>query len=112
MSEIFINVDPEDVPIVNITVDENSAQSAIDAAAAAQEILENILITASGGRHPYNQFKFIQKGFGNTDLQNEQIGDIYCGWSDDGTIRYTEAKWLGGLKNNADNFTPLVQTQI
>ena len=58
--------------------------------------------------YPASEFKFIQKGYGNTDLQNQQIGDIYCGWSNDGTIRYAEAKWLGGLKNNSNNFTPLL----
>ena len=50
MSEIFINVDPEDVPIVNITVDENSAQSAIDAAAAALAIFQELQNSAYGGK--------------------------------------------------------------
>jgi hypothetical protein len=61
---------------------------------------------------PYTSFKFIQKGFGNTDLINNEIGDIFCGWKNDGTIRYTECIWLGGSLSNSDNFTPLVQTEI
>lgn len=57
-------------------------------------------------------FKFIQKGFGNVDEVNEQIGDIYCGWKNGGTERWPEAIWNGGSKSNSDNFTPLVQTEI
>ena len=53
-------------------------------------------------------FKFIQKGFGNTNLDSNEIGDIFCGWSNDGTLRYPEAKWLGGALNNSDNFKPLI----
>jgi hypothetical protein len=56
-------------------------------------------------------FKFLQKGFGNTGLVYE-VGDIFSGWKNDGTIRYSEAKWLGGDLNDSDNFLPLVQTEI
>lgn len=59
-------------------------------------------------KHPYNLFKFVQKGFGNTDLQNDELGDIFCGWSDDGTLRYPEAKWLGGPLNTSNSFKPLL----
>lgn len=61
---------------------------------------------------PYTPFKFVQKGFGNTDLTQNQIGDIFCGWNNAGTIRYSEAKWLGGSLTDSNNFTPLVQTEI
>lgn len=50
MSEIIINVDPEDVPVVTVTVDENSAQSAADSAAAAELALEQINETDFGGK--------------------------------------------------------------
>jgi len=60
---------------------------------------------------PSNNFKFIQKGFGNT-LPTPEAGDIYCGWSNDGTIRYSEALYISGSLDNSDNFTPLVQTLI
>ena len=50
MSEIIINVDPEDVPVVNVTVDENSAQAALDAQAAAEAALEEINSTDFGGK--------------------------------------------------------------
>lgn len=59
-------------------------------------------------KQPYNLFKFVQKGFGNTDLQNDEIGDVFCGWKDDGTLRYTEAKWLGGPLNTSNSFKPLI----
>ena len=42
MSDVIINVDPEDVPVVTVTVDENSAQAAIDAAAALTIILNEL----------------------------------------------------------------------
>lgn len=61
---------------------------------------------------PYNSFKFLHKGFGNTDLTTNEIGDIFCGWSNDGTIRFSEAKWLGGALTDSNNFLPIVQTQI
>jgi hypothetical protein len=61
--------------------------------------------------NPFNTFKPIQKGFGNV-LQTPEPGDIYCGWSNDGTIRYTEALYISGPLNDSDNFTPLVQTEI
>ena len=60
---------------------------------------------------PAGTFKFIQKGYGNI-LETPEVGDIYCGWSNDGAIRYTEALYLGGLLTNSDNFTPLVQTSL
>jgi len=63
-------------------------------------------------RAPYDIFKFLQKGFENTDLENDEIGDIFSGWTNDGTIRYTEAEWLGGVLTDSDNFKPLVQTQV
>ena len=65
-------------------------------------------VKALSEKDPYNQFKFIQKGFGNNDLQNDETGDIFCGWSDDGTLRYPEAKWLGGPLNTANSFEPLI----
>ena len=63
-------------------------------------------------RSPNNIFKFIQKGYGNINLENDEIGDIFCGWSNDGTIRIPEAIWKGGSLSNSDNFTPLVQIEI
>jgi len=42
MSEININVDPEDVPNVIIIVDEHSAEAALNAAAEARAILEEL----------------------------------------------------------------------
>jgi len=50
MSEITVNVDPENIPVVQIVVDENSAQSAIDAAAAAQAALDAIANTNFGDK--------------------------------------------------------------
>ena len=37
-------------------------------------------------RHPYNVFKFVQKGFGNTGPQiPPEANDVYCGHLDDGS---------------------------
>ena len=99
MSDIInIEVQEEEVPVIHITVDENAAQTALDAAAAAQTALDEITILISTGttRTPYSTFKFIQKGFENTNLLANEIGDVFCGWKNDGTERYPEAKWLGG----------------
>jgi len=63
--------------------------------------------------YPADEFKFLQKGYGNTSpYPSIEIGDIFCGWTNDGTIRYSEAIYNGGLLNDSDNFTPLVQTLI
>lgn len=71
-------------------------------------LLLNNQVNALKSLHPYGSFKFIQKGFGNTNLDSNEIGDIFCGWSNDGTLRFPEAKWLGGALNNSDNFKPLI----
>lgn len=42
MSEIIVNVEPEINTVVQIIVDENSAQAAIDAAAEASALVEEI----------------------------------------------------------------------
>jgi hypothetical protein len=42
----------------------------------------------------------------------DEAGDIFCGWSNDGTMRYPEAEWLGGALNNSDNFKPLITVII
>lgn len=60
----------------------------------------------------YDVFKFIQKGYGNFNINLFEIGDIFSGWSNDGTIRISEGVWLGGSLGDSDNFTPLVQTEI
>lgn len=59
---------------------------------------------------PYGIFKFIQKGVGNDNIFMYEIGDIFCGWSNDGTIRITEAKWLGGSLDDSDNFEVLASS--
>ncbi|TDE53751.1 hypothetical protein [Flavobacterium sp. GT3P67] len=61
---------------------------------------------------PANIFKFVQKGLNNSDLENYEIGDVFCGWSNDGTQRFAEAKWLGGSLFDSDNFLPLLPILI
>jgi hypothetical protein len=63
-------------------------------------------------KQPFTDFKFIQKGFGNVDLSINEVGDIFCGWSNDGTIRYLEAIYLGGALTDSANFTPLITVII
>lgn len=59
-------------------------------------------------RSPSTTFKFVQKGYGNTNLKIDEIGDVFSGFKNDGTERYPEAEWLGGSLNNSDNFKPLI----
>lgn len=66
----------------------------------------------SVGRAPANVFKFVQKGFGNSNLAINEIGDIFSGWSNDGTIRISEGIWKGGALTDSDSFTPIIQTEI
>lgn len=68
------------------------------------------MLVSINGKAPYTPFKFVQKGFGNIDLETDQIGDVFSGFSNDGTIRITEGEWLGGALNDSNNFKPLVQT--
>jgi hypothetical protein len=65
------------------------------------------------GTQPYkftlsNEFKKVFKTL--TALTRQC--DIFCGWSNDGTMRYPEAEWLGGALNNSDNFKPLITVII
>lgn len=62
---------------------------------------------------PYNVFKFIQKGFNNIGPQNPpEAGDVYCGWSDDGTIRIHEGLYISGVLTTSNNFKPISQTLL
>lgn len=69
-------------------------------------LLEDIKDIA--GRAPNDTFKFLQKGIGNTDTDNDEIGDVFCGWDNSGLSRYPEAEWLGGSKSDSNNFKPLI----
>lgn len=51
----------------------------------------------------FGTFKFIRKGFGNTDVINNEIGDIFEGGISEG-IYCPFAIWLGGSLNDANNF--------
>lgn len=86
-----------------VVVDENAISDPVTTPEGSSKTAE---------KNPYTIFKPIQKGFGNIDLNISEIGDIFCGWSNNGTIRYSEAKWLGGSLSDSNNFTPLVQTEI
>jgi hypothetical protein len=81
--------------IVTIIIDENSAQSAIEAAAAAQQALQEI--NESGlvetVRQPYTT-QTNSKGFGNINLRLTSRR-YFLRWSNDGLIRISEAKYLG-----------------
>ncbi|MDI6033011.1 hypothetical protein QLS91_07985 [Flavobacterium sp. LB2P84] len=61
-------------------------------------------------RAPFSTFKFVQKGVGNVNLKIDEIRDIFSGFKNDSTERWSEAEWLGGSKDNSDNFKPLVRT--
>ena len=100
----------EKIPITAIDDIENILNEKADAEALTNHINDS---NAHAGlfRPAATSFAFVQKGFGNTDIENE-IGDIFSGWSNDGTIRYTEAIWLGGALNDSANFTPLVETVL
>lgn len=63
-------------------------------------------------RLPFNTFQFVQKGFGNQNLEIDEIGDIFCGFSNDGKYRIPEAKWLGGSLSDSNNFNPLVLIEL
>lgn len=56
MSEINVNVDLEDVPIVEIIVDENSAQAAMDAAEEAKNAVAN------ASTIPFLELRIIAEG--------------------------------------------------
>ena len=56
---------------------------------------------------PFANFQFVQKGYGNTDLNNYQIGDVFEGWSDDGNW-LGQCKYNGGAINSSVNFTPIL----
>lgn len=59
----------------------------------------------------YNKPERIKKGFENNNPQDE-IGDIFKLWKNDGTQYYDSAIWNGGAQGDSDNFTPLVFTEV
>jgi hypothetical protein len=71
--------------IVTIIIDENSAQSAIELQQQhnKQEINES-------GQKPFASLTLQtnSKGFGNINLSVDEAGDIFCGWSNDGLIKF------------------------
>lgn len=71
-------------------------------------VVSNASITIT----PYTSFKPLHKGFGNTNVNINEIGDIFCGWSNDGIYRIHEAQYLGGVLTDSNNFKPLIQTEI
>ena len=72
---------------------------------------DNWVLLSNGS--PFNIFKFVQKGFGNTGPQiPPEARDIYCGFTNDGTIRIHEAEYISGTLDNSDNFKPLSQTSL
>lgn len=98
---ILLNIDEIDGDIpLNLT----------DAYELLENLIRNLFVVSSGATAV--SFKFIQKGFGNSNLAINEIGDIFCGWSNDGTKRINEATWNGGALTDSDNFTPLIQTEI
>lgn len=101
-----------DTAIEEIPPPDLSAYATINYVDAADEALSDRINALAIAKAPFSPFKFLQKGFGNIDLTNNQIGDIFSGWSNDGTIRITEGIWLGGPLNDSDSFIPLVQTSI
>lgn len=70
-------------------------------------LIDWILLTAiTVINAPFNTFKFIQKGFGNTGPQNPpQAGDVYSGHLDDGSQYCPVAYYRGtGLLNTHTSF--------
>jgi len=54
----------------------------------------------------YDKFKFVKKGFGNVDLNNFEVGDVFEGWNDLGL-------WLGFcIYNGGDLFDSANFTKI
>jgi hypothetical protein len=52
-------------------------------------------VSTGGGKYAaLHHFQTNSKGFGNINLSVDEAGDIFCGWSNDGTMRYPEAEWL------------------
>lgn len=113
MSEVIINVDPEDVPVVNITVDENSAQSAMDAAAAAKYYYSLIAgIVAGKTVIPYLELVWVAKGVGNTEnVDIEEPGDYFEGFKDE-TTYWQKAEWLGGDRSVRTNYIPRIEFEV
>jgi hypothetical protein len=113
MSEIIVNVDPEEVPNVIIKVDENSAQAAIDAAAAAQKSAEEARDAVAGtSTIPFLDLRIIaegsQDGIPNVDKALE-YGDTVEGFKDANTY-WKSAMYNGGdLEDRENGYDPLVE---
>ena len=69
---------------------------------------ENPIINASGGGSStpplYGTFKKIRKGFGNSDISIDEVGDLFEGGVSDG-VYANLASWNGGALTDPGNFT-------
>ncbi|MEZ0182653.1 hypothetical protein AB9T89_10435 [Flavobacterium oncorhynchi] len=112
MSEIVVNVEPEIVPIVNITIDENSSQSAKDAAALAKYYYSLIAgIIAGRTSIPYLELVRVSKGVRNYDQIEDEPGDFFEGFKDEHTY-WQKAEWKGGDKSNRANYIPRIEFEV
>ncbi|MFV5696686.1 hypothetical protein ACM55G_14750 [Flavobacterium sp. LB3P122] len=112
MSEVIINVDPQEVVVVNITVDENSAQSAMDYAAAAQYYYGLIAgIVAGRTIIPYLELVWVAKGIGNSNPLEEEPGDYFEGFKDS-TTYWQKAEWTGGDRSVRTNYIPRIEFEV
>jgi hypothetical protein len=53
-----------------------------------QQQHNNLILRADRNRSPAHHIQTNSKGFGNINLSVDEAGDIFCGWSNDGLIRY------------------------
>jgi hypothetical protein len=82
-------------------------RSHIEAAAAAQQALQEINERTCRNRSPaLHHIQTNSKGFGNINLSVDEAGDIFCGWSNDGLIRFQ--KQILRRLTDAANFKPLI----
>lgn len=110
--------EPDEVPVVEVHVDPSASQIAIDAAAAAQAILDAINEIVGGGSVQYGHYT-IYKAAANNNPANRLVienGDTIVGlWSGDAFDdtpnfvvnqgSYIRAIYNGGGLTNLANFT-------
>lgn len=84
--EINVNIEPEEIPVVTITVDENSAQAAKD---AAEEAKAALAVIKAGSM-------LVFKLPPNENLKEQEPGDFCMGFVEG---QFINADYLGGDKN-------------
>lgn len=101
-----------DVVIVEISVDENAAQSAKESAELARYYYNLMAGIVSGNTTiPYLELVRVSKGVENYNINEDEPGDYFEGFKDAHTY-WQKAEWIGGNRADRANYIPRIEFEV